>query len=109
MKTIVSPIVLALALAASAAIAADDIYRSTMPDGSIRYGEEPAPGAKQVKKVPAPPASTGVSVVTPQEKNRTFTVQEGGAAVIPQAVRPPQGPASQGQLQSPKGLPQRAY
>lgn len=109
MKTILSPLVLAFALAASGALAAEDIYRSTMPDGSIRYGESPAPGAKAVKKVPAPPASTGVNVVTPEEKKRTFTVEQGGAAVLPQQVRKSAEPATQGRLQSPGGLPQPAY
>ena len=109
MKTIISPLVLAFALASSGALAAEDIYRSTMPDGSIRYGESPAPGAKAVKKVPTPPASTGVNVVTPEEKLRTFTVEQGGTTVMPQPVRKSPEPATQGRVQSPGGLPQPAY
>lgn len=109
MKTILSPLVLAFALAASGALAAEDIYRSTMPDGSIRYGESPAPGAKAVKKVPPPPASTGVTVISPEEKTRTFTVEQGGTSVMPQPVRKSAEPATSGRLQSPAGLPQSAY
>ena len=60
---LVTPAVVALglALAAGAALAAEDIYRSVMPDGSIRYGESPDPAAKSVKRVPAPPPATGAA------------------------------------------------
>lgn len=109
MKKTISPLVLAFALAASGAIAAEDIYRSTMPDGSIRYGESPAPGAKQVKKVPSPPQSTGVTVVTPEEKSRTYATPQGGTAVLPQQPRKATESAEQGRLQGPPGLPPRAY
>jgi hypothetical protein len=68
MKAILSPLALALALTVPCAYAAEDIYRSTMPDGSIRYGESPDPKAKAVKKVPAGPSRTGVLVVQPGEK-----------------------------------------
>ena len=105
----VSPVFLVLALSASGAMAAEDIYRSVMPDGSIRYGESPDPAAKSVKKVPAPPPSTGVTVVTPEERGRQFPVQQGGTAVIPQQQRDATQPASQGQLHGPQGLPKRAY
>ena len=101
---------LLLALAASGAYAADDIYRSVMPDGSVRYGESAAPGAKSVKKVAPPPASTGVTVVTPAEQARPEAATGGrGVAVIPQAPRPPIPTADQGLIQSPAGLPGRAY
>jgi hypothetical protein len=98
-----------LALAAPAAFAADDIYRSVMPDGRILYGESAAPGAKSVKKVPPTPVSTGVTVVTPAEKSRNLEVQRGGVTVIPQPSRTDPGPAEQGRKQSPVGLPKRAY
>jgi hypothetical protein len=101
---------LLLALAASGASAADDIYRSVMPDGSIRYGESAAPGAKSVRKVAPPPISTGVTIVTPAEQARPVERTERGAvAVIPPAPRPPIPPADQGLIQSPQGLPGRAY
>jgi hypothetical protein len=81
-----------------------------MPDGSIRYGESAAPGAKSVKKVAPPPASTGVTVVTPAEQGRPESATAGrGVAVIPQPPRPPIPAADQGLFQSPTGLPGRAY
>jgi hypothetical protein len=111
MKSTLFPLVLASALAGSAAMAAEtELYRSVMPDGSVRYGESPERGAKSVRKVPPPPASTGTITVTPEEKGRTFTPPPaGGTAVLTQPDRPPTQPAQQGRLQSPQGLPQRAY
>jgi hypothetical protein len=108
MKSLVSPFFLALTLAASGALAADDMYRSTMPDGSVRYGEKPEFGAKSVKKVPPPPPATGVTVVTPEEKGRRIAApQEGGTAVLPTPQRSPAPPAASGQLYAPSTLPQR--
>lgn len=107
MKSTVS--FLLLALTAPGVFAAEDIYRSVMPDGSVRYGEAPAPGAKSVKKVPSGPASTGVTVVTPAEKGRIPAPSGGGVTVIPQPVRPPTEPAAQGSVASPPGLPARPY
>ena len=101
---------LVLALAASGVYAADDIYRSVMPDGWILYGESAAPGAKSVHKMPSSPASTGVTVVTPEERaHPPGASARGGVAVIPQPVRPPTRAAEQGALQAPSGLPQRSY
>jgi hypothetical protein len=110
MKSIVSPLFLALVLAAPGAMAAEDLYRSTMPDGSVRYGEAPDPGAKSVKKVPAPPPATGVTVITPEEKARGFPpVQQGGTVVIPPSGgKPPPLPAT-GTFQAPSGVPTRSY
>ena len=107
MKSLVSPLFLTLALAASGALAADDMYRSTMPDGSVRYGEKPEPGAKSVRRVPPPPPATGVTVVTPDEKNRQFTGQEGSTVIMPTPERQPPGAAESGTLQAPPGLPRR--
>src|SRR5688572_18185390 len=100
---------LALVLAAPAVFGAEDMYRSVMPDGRILYGESPAPGAKSVRKIPAPPASTGVIVVTPEEKGRNLAPAPGGVAVLPQPKREPTLPAEQGLKQSPAGLPKRPY
>jgi hypothetical protein len=55
---------IALALAASA----QPVYKSTMPDGRVLYGPEPAPGASKVDTITPPPARTGVDVLTPAEK-----------------------------------------
>jgi hypothetical protein len=52
------------------ALAAQTLYKSTMPDGKVIYSESPAPGAKRVDTVEPPPAKTGVTAATPQEKQR---------------------------------------
>ena len=62
-----SILVLALWFAASGA-AAETMYKSTMPDGKVVYGEKPEPGAGRVDTIEAPPAKTGTTVVTPAEK-----------------------------------------
>jgi hypothetical protein len=49
---------------------AQAIYKSTMPDGKVIYGEKPAPGAKKVETIETPPAQTGVMPVTPEERAR---------------------------------------
>jgi hypothetical protein len=111
MKSTLLPLLLASALVAPAAFGAEtDLYRSVMPDGSVRYGESPDPGAKSVRKVAPPPVSTGTITVTPQEKARNFEApQGGGASVLTQPARPPTEAAQQGRLQSPPGLPGRSY
>ncbi len=111
MNSFMIPAILGFTLATSSVFAADtDLYRSVMPDGSVRYGESPAPGAKAVRKVPPPPASTGTITVTPEEKGRRFeSPQPAAAAVFTQPVRPSVPPAQSGTLQSPQGLPQRSY
>ena len=101
-----SSFVLLLALAAPVAYAAEDafrppateLYRSTMPNGSVLYGESPAPGAKSVRKVPTPPASTGTIVVTPEDRSRASRIpaETGGVAVLPQKDRPATQPAQAG-------------
>jgi hypothetical protein len=48
------PLLTALALAASLAHA-QTVFRSDMPDGSVVYGDKPAPGAKETKKITLPP------------------------------------------------------
>jgi hypothetical protein len=87
---------LALMLAFSTGAFADDIYRSVMPNGDVRYGESPAPGAKSYKKVQAPPS--GVVVVTPQDKASAAAIvpQHGGVSVIPQKKQDPYQPATAG-------------
>lgn len=54
---------IALALAATA-VQAQVVYRSEMPDGSVIYGDAPAPGAKEAKKITLPPSN--VVAPTPQ-------------------------------------------
>jgi len=91
MKSMVCASLATLALCVPATSTADDIYRSTMRDGSVRYGESPEYGARQVRKIPATPVSTGTIVVTPQEKGRRFTPQVSRAAAVlspPERARP---------------------
>ena len=111
MKSAISPLFLALVFAAPGAIAAEDMYRSVMPDGSVRYGESPERGAKSVKRIPAPPASTGTIVVTPQEQMRGDPpVERGGTVVMPMPKRESPQPAEAGKLYAPTDrLPQRTY
>ena len=69
MKFRVSSLVLVLLLAASGA-SAQTMYKSTMPDGKVIYGEKPEPGAKRVETVTAPPPKSGITIVTPAEKTQ---------------------------------------
>ena len=109
MKPILSSLALALALTAPCAYAAEDIYRSTMPDGSIRYGESPDPKAKSVKKVPAGPAQTGVIVVRPGEK-AAGPEATGGAVVLPPPPHQSTDLMGQGGLRiNPDSMPRRGY
>ena len=76
------PLILVLLFAAAGA-AAQSMYKSTMPDGRVIYGEKPEPGAKHVDTMAAPPAKTGTTILTPTEKKgvdqrigkRTATVE----------------------------------
>lgn len=58
-------LLIALTLAATAA-QGQAMFRSVMPDGSIVYGDKPAPGAKEVKPVtlPAP------NIVAPAQQSK---------------------------------------
>ncbi|MGQ0524656.1 MAG: DUF4124 domain-containing protein [Betaproteobacteria bacterium] len=49
---------------------AQTMYKSTLPDGKVVYGEKPEPGAKQVDKVTPPPAQTGTKILTPAEQQK---------------------------------------
>ena len=73
-----------LALAALGAQAADLIYKSTMPDGRVIYGESPWPGAKRVDKVQPGPEQAGVITVTPQDVARanSFPQSQGPAVTV---------------------------
>jgi hypothetical protein len=112
MKMQLAPLALTLALGAPGAMAAADIYRSVMPDGSVRYGEGPAPGAKATKRIPPPPASTGTITATREEQERVRNSSAGSppsATVLTPPERTSPQPAEQGRIQSPQGLPKRAY
>ena len=113
MSPVVSAVAVVLALGATAALAAEPVYKSTMPDGRIVYGESPMQGAKRVDKVAAPPEHAGVTVATPYEKDRAAKVGEGAGAsvaVIPQPPKQVIRPAQQGYSANPGGvLSNRGY
>ena len=58
------------ALAATSGAQAQVVYKSTMPDGKVIYTEKPVPGAARVDTIEPPPAKTGMSSLTPEEKAR---------------------------------------
>ena len=105
MSPLIKSVVAVLALSASAAFAADPVYKSTMPDGRVIYGESPMQGAKKVAKGAAPPEQTGVVVATQQDTARANSIppQQGGVTVIPEAPHYPVRPAQQGYLANPNG------
>jgi hypothetical protein len=46
-------------------VAAQTVYKSTMPDGSVVFGDEPQPGAAKVQSSVPDTADTGVEIVQP--------------------------------------------
>ena len=109
MKRLLTPLALSAALAAPAAFAAEDIYKSVMPDGRVVYGESAFPGAKTVSKV-APPQVAGAITVTPAEKQRVFSEERGGGVtVVPPPKRESPAPAQQGRDLAGPNLPRRGY
>jgi hypothetical protein len=56
-----------VALLALAPAAAQTLYKSTMPDGRVIYGDQPAPGAAKVEPVKPDTAPTGVQISPPRE------------------------------------------
>lgn len=69
MNFVICAWVIALAIAPGAA-RAQPIYKSTMPDGRVIYGQKPSPGAERVNEIAPPPAQTGTATVTGQETLR---------------------------------------
>lgn len=67
MKSLTSTLTVTLLLAATGTHA-QTMYKSTMPDGRVVYGEKPVPGAKRVDAITPPAAKPGVTIVTPAEK-----------------------------------------
>lgn len=52
-------------LGASCAVEAQTLYKSTMPDGKVIYGEKPAPGALKSEALKPVPRETGVRTLPP--------------------------------------------
>jgi hypothetical protein len=47
---------------------ADPVFKSTMPDGKILYGNAPVKGAKKVEKMTPNTQDSGVRITTPHQK-----------------------------------------
>lgn len=65
-----SRIAVLLAVFAASGAFAQTLYKSTMPDGRVIYGEKPVPDAKRVDTVKPPPPKSGITTVTADEKRR---------------------------------------
>jgi hypothetical protein len=72
-------LIMALSLAATGA-AAQMTYKSTMPDGRVIYGAKPEPGAKRVDTLAPPPAKSGMTTLTEEEKARADKMAKDRAA-----------------------------
>jgi hypothetical protein len=83
---LISFLALLVLLGASGAFA-QTVYKSTMPDGKVVYGEKPAPGATRVDKMDPPPAKTGVTGLTPEEKARAEQQSKQRAATAAAAAQ----------------------
>jgi len=65
-------LLIALALSATAA-QGQAVFRSVMPDGSIVYGDKPAPGAKESKEVSLPPPNIATPPPAPPKQSAPAT------------------------------------
>lgn len=68
-------------------VVAQPVYKSTMPDGKVVYGEKPVAGAKRVDTIEPPPAKTGVTGLTPEEKARAEKLARERAAATAAAEK----------------------
>jgi hypothetical protein len=108
----VTPAVFGLALALGTTCAwANEVYKSTMPNGSVFYGESPQPGAQKVEKIEARAAATGTIVVTDQDRHRAgrISAPAGTSGVVTQQKREPAPPLEAGTLSKPGLMPKRDY
>jgi Domain of unknown function (DUF4124) len=110
MKMTLGVFVLALALGATGAWA-NEVYKSTMPNGSVVYGESPQAGAQKVEKIEARAAPTGTIVVTDQDRHRAGRISSpaGTAGVVTPQKREPAPPLEAGTLSKPGAMPKRDY
>jgi hypothetical protein len=70
MTKLISRAIALVALVWAASSWAQTIYKSTMPDGHVIYGTEPARGAKRVETMKPPAENTGVRPVAPQDTQK---------------------------------------
>ena len=73
-------LLITLALAATAA-QGQAVFRSVMPDGSVVYGDKPAPGAKEAREVSLPPPN--ISKPPPAQPSAPATTSRQPAAESP--------------------------
>jgi len=52
-------------VAVAGTAAAQTVYKSTMPDGKVIYGEKPAPGAARTEVMKPPPKESGMRTLPP--------------------------------------------
>ena len=69
MKTAIRAFVVAVFLGSATAYG-QAVYKSTMPDGRVVYGEKPAAGAARVEKLEPVPPKAGIPGLTAEEKAR---------------------------------------
>jgi hypothetical protein len=79
MKSMLPALVLAFV---SGVALAQFLYKSTMPDGKVVYGDSPAPGAVKVEKTRPDTSKTGVTGATQSETEalRNLQNERGGPA-----------------------------
>ena len=83
MKTLA--IVIGALLAGATGVAAQTLYKSTMPAGTVVYSEKPVPGAAKIDTVEPPPAKSGISAATAQEKARAAEATAKASAAAQQS------------------------
>lgn len=86
MRTIAYACTLVL-LTFAAGVSAQPVYKSIMPDGKVVYGEKPAAGAARVETIAPPPAKTGVTGLTAEEKARAAKLARERAAAAAAAEK----------------------
>jgi len=69
MKTLLGPTCVLMAALLLQPAAAQVLYKSTMPDGSIVYGDKPAPDAVKVEETRPDISKRGIGGTTPREKD----------------------------------------
>ena len=77
---------LAFALVSGAALA-QFLYKSTMPDGKVIYGDAPMPGAVKVEKTKPDTSKKGITAITPKEAEAQKKKQAQSAASTPDQSR----------------------